>query len=906
MKRRYFFTRSAIGIATGAILPATVAASENSPTSVANATTTEQGIRDKIHLVNNEPSAAIQEVMQYCDVPRSGVVLGGIGAGGAEIRKDGIWYNWSAFNNNPKGSGAFLLGTDPLFKDGEVRSVYPHEPGEILNFKVRYQVGDEEPRMKIFQINNSYFSNNIAMPIYEFPWLSGVDSITYKARFPFAWLQFSDPDMPFDVVMETWSPFVPGDIKNSALPLLFFKFTVQSKSEKPIEVTLEATLRNMTGYDTADKFYTSKIVPINAHTAYEVGAGRLAATESSFGSMGMASLHPDTTYHLGWSHRHTYHEKFLRNPQLPNIDSTEGRNYGKNKKGEKTGEPKCFNALAVYNSLQPNASFTAEFIMGWHFPNNYDDKKEGVIGHYYDNFFNNSTDVLKYAIDNKAMLYDKTKAFYDHFYASTVPVFVLDQVNSQLTTFITSSILSKTKDFGILEGITPHQSWGPVGTTDVNMYGGVMVTSLFPELQKSTMRIHKKLQHEGGEIRHSFEKGMSKYLPAVAGVSERLDLPAQYVVMVMRDFFWTNDKAYLQEFWPSIKKAISYVLNHRDLNGDQQPDMTGIMCSYDNFAMYGMASYIQGQWLCAMASAMEGAKVMGDVASEKLYKQVFEKGRKLANEKLWNGQYFRLYNSDLKTLTTKDGAGKEVVKDMAGIDEGCLTDQVIGQWAAHWSGLGYIFEKEHTHTAMDNILKMSYKPNFGLRNCSWPGDKYWHPIADDVWVDQANTCWSGVELSFASFLLYEGKYEAALQVIKTVDTRYRKAGRYFDHQEFGGHYFRAMGAWSIINGLAGLSINQGDYTIAPQVPGNDYKLFVAFPGATVHVERNGNNFSIKVLSGVWSLNRLSIILSGDISPTRTAMVNGKTYLAAIDKQGQFSFNFNKELLVRESDVISIK
>ena len=108
MKRRYFFTRSAIGIATGAILPATVAASENSPTSVANATTTEQGIGDKIHLVNNEPSAAIQEVMQYSDVPRSGVVLGGIGAGGAEIRKDGIWYNWSAFNNNPKGSGTFL------------------------------------------------------------------------------------------------------------------------------------------------------------------------------------------------------------------------------------------------------------------------------------------------------------------------------------------------------------------------------------------------------------------------------------------------------------------------------------------------------------------------------------------------------------------------------------------------------------------------------------------------------------------------------------------------------------------------------------------------------------------------------------------------------------------------------
>jgi uncharacterized protein (DUF608 family) len=622
------------------------------------------------------------------------------------------------------------------------------------------------------------------------------------------------------------------------------------------------------------------------------------------GTMGMVSLNPETTWHLGWGHRHAYHEKFLRSPKLWNLNLTESRNYKKNEKGEKTADTKCYNALAVFNKLEAGASFTTEFIMAWHFPYNYDEKKKGITGHYYDNFFKNSTEVLKYAVENKAMLYLKTKAFYDNFYASTAPEFVLNQVNSQLTTFVTSGLLSKNKDFGVIEGITPHQSWGPVGTTDVNMYGGVMVTSLFPELQMSTMRIHKKLQHEGGEIRHSFQKGMSEFIPAVAGVSERLDLHSQYVVMVMRDFFWTNDKEYLKEFWPSIKKALDYVLTKRDVNGDEQPDMTGIMCSYDNFPMYGMASYIQGQWLCALASAMEGAKVMNDTAALKTYTRVFEKGRKLANEKLWNGKYFRLYNSDLKTLKSKDGTGKEIMKDMSGTDEGCLTDQIIGQWAAHWSGLGYLFEKEHTHVAMDNILKLSYKPNFGLRNCSWPADKYWHDLADDIWVDQANTCWSGVELSFASFLLYEGKLYEALQVIKTVDDRYRKCGRYFDHQEFGGHYFRAMGAWAIINGLAGLSINQGAYTFAPKVNDTEYRLYVAFPGASVHLIRNGAKFTVKVLSGTWTPSSLSVLVAG-LTQKHTATVNGKSYTASLNKEGILKFDFKQNLVLPEGAEVTI-
>lgn len=896
MKRRDFINRSALGaIGVGTVLTAKGAAGNN------DMATQAPGKKPSTLPAYNGPEDG--EVMTYTQKPRSGVIIGGIGAGGAELRKDGIFYNWSIANNNPKGTGKFQLGTNPLHKSGWEGSVYPYEPGNSLFFVVRYQVGDAEPAMKLLQIDEGYRVANIDMHIYEFPWLTGVERIEYKARFPFAWLKFSDPDMPVEVEMEVYSPFIPHDVKNSSLPVMNFNFKVTSVTDGPVDVTLLAFQQNQVGFDVAHKRYSARITETGGFPVFEASAELMDNQHSSFGTMGMASLSAESEYYLGYAHRHTFLENLLRNPRIGRIDHTENRNYINNDKGSKLGDAFCYNVSAIYKRLDSGTSFDHSFVAGWHFPNNYDEGNNNKVGHFYDNFFKNSTEAINYAIANRDMLAAKTHAFVDAFYDSTLPLFVLNQINSQLTTFISSGLLTKNGDFGVMEGITIHQSWGPVGTTDVNMYGGVMVTSLFPELQQATMRIHKKLQHHGGEIRHSFNKSMSEFIPAVAGVSERLDLHSQYVVMVMRDFFWTNDKVYLAEFWPSIRKALDYVLNERDLNGDQQPDMTGIMSSYDNFPMYGMAAYIQSQWLAALASAIEGAKVMGDKQAESKYRQVFEKGKKLAEEKLWNGKYFRLYNSDLKTFTVKDGAGKPVTKDISGTDEGCLTDQIIGQYAAHWSGLGNLFNPVHIKEAMKNILALSYKPKFGLRNCSWPNGKFWGDVPADIWVDQGNTCWSGVELSFAAFLLYEGLYDEALKVIETVDTRYRRNGRYFDHQEFGGHYFRPMGVWGVVNGAIGLSINQGTITFKPSVPGDQYKLFFSVPGGYGHLRKDDKGTRIEMASGKISVKSFRVPFSGTKPRVETSPDKGTVKTSV--ENGMLVITFSKQVSFAEGEYVSI-
>jgi uncharacterized protein (DUF608 family) len=386
------------------------------------------------------------------------------------------------------------------------------------------------------------------------------------------------------------------------------------------------------------------------------------------------------------------------------------------------------------------------------------------------------------------------------------------------------------------------------------------------------MRAHRRLQADSGEMAHGIEKDFERPKLGVASVDRRLDLHAQYALMVLRDWLWTGDEAYLREMWPSVVKALEYVLRERDLDGDGLPDMEGIMSSYDNFPMYGTAAFIASQWLAALAAAVEGARAVGDGAAASRYAGLLARAKARVEERLWNGRYFRLWN---------DEGGRH-----GGRDEGCLTDQLVGLWAAHPLGLGPLLPADEVRTALRSILEMSYRPGFGLRNCSWPGDPAWHDVPAETWVDQANTCWSGVELAFASFLVYEGLVEEGLAVLRTVDDRYRRAGRYFDHQEFGGHYFRPMAAWTMLHALLGLTIRDGRYAFAPRLPG-DVRLLFSHGGGTATYSQGlsagAEQVAIEVRTGTFRWRELAVVSRGG-GPRRVSVTVGGVRLSLPGKE----------------------
>ena len=45
------------------------------------------------------------------------------------------------------------------------------------------------------------------------------ENVSFSSRFPFATVRLSDKDVPLDVELKGWSPFIPTDQDNSSLPV---------------------------------------------------------------------------------------------------------------------------------------------------------------------------------------------------------------------------------------------------------------------------------------------------------------------------------------------------------------------------------------------------------------------------------------------------------------------------------------------------------------------------------------------------------------------------------------------------------------------------------------------------------------------------------------------------------------
>lgn len=833
---------------------------------------------------------------------RSGIALGGIGAGWFELRQDGQTYDWNIFNNRP-------LGVSPNFN---------WDTSSMLFFIVRFQEEGKDPKMKLLQIENKYGAAGIREHehYYIVPWLSGVDKIEYEGSFPFINIKFSDKDMPFDIKLECFSPFIPGNIKDSALPAAFFNFSIKSKTRKAVDILLLGSMRNAVGYDQQNRYYLNTAKKGSGYQAFEMSAGELAEDHFSRGTMGLASLSANSSYYLGWEHHHPYYELLIRNKSLANIDDTEGRNPFNENTGKKQAMEFCFSSVGHTARLAKKGDkLEHSFIAAWNFPNNWARKSENqskgteIIadhreGHFYSNFFADSTEVIDYCQKNQKRLYKQSRSFHDAFFNSSAPGFILDQINSNLNTFFTSSWLTKEGKFGILEGMNSVHSFAGLCTTDVAMFASPSYACLFPELAKQVIRDYRDFQLDNGNIAHSIGKNFKK-LADNEILTPRLDLTSQFSFMALRAFFYSDDLNYLKEIWPSVKKALNYVLQERDMNGDCLPDMEGVMCSYDNFPMYGVASFVAGQFLAAVQAAIAAAEILNDGEAASKYKEVFKKGKEVFEESLWNGKYYRLY---------KDNDNYHQKDKRPDTDEGCLTDQLIGQWAAHQLGFDHIFDKKRTKTALKNIIKMNYKPDYGLRNCQWPGDGFLHDVDENTWIDQANTVWTGVELAFASFLLYEGMDTEAFKIIKNVDDRYRHWGLYWDHQEFGGRYFRPMSAWAIVNALLGLSISAGRYSFSPKLPDPDCKLFFAHEGGYSHYQqkktkKGGRKISISALAGKLKLKEIALPdINFKDKKAKLSVKIGKDPLEyrLLDSEKGLGIHFNQIVTLKTGDCLIIE
>ena len=206
--------------------------------------------------------------------------------------------------------------------------------------------------------------------------------------------------------------------------------------------------------------------------------------------------------------------------------------------------------------------------------------------------------------------------------------------------------------------------------------------------------------------------------------------------------------------------------------------------------------------------------------------------------------------------------------------DGCVADQVLGQWHAEVAGLGLFLDSKKLKSALKQVYAHNYRKNLrdhvnpcrnygfedegGLLIATYPKDTHQPFVA----APYAEELWTGVEYASASHMIMHGLVKEGLSVVKSVRNRYDGSRRNpWNEIECGSYYARSMSAWQLVNAWSGFHADATKKTIsfAPKVKGN-FDLFWASGTAWGKLVRQKGKLVLSVIEG--RLNAEHIEVSG--------------------------------------------
>ncbi|MBR5432401.1 MAG: hypothetical protein IK119_08510, partial [Bacteroidales bacterium] len=340
----------------------------------------------------------------------------------------------------------------------------------------------------------------------------------------------------------------------------------------------------------------------------------------------------------------------------------------------------------------------------------------------------------------------------------------------------------------------------------------------------------------------------------------------------------SGDDAWLQAFWPRVRKALSYAWVEKGWDGNQDGVMEGSQHNTMDVNYFGPNPQMQFWYMGALRAGEEMAKAVKDNAFAKKCHELFVKGSAWTDANLFNGEYYEHRSTSPETFEfiDMDDPATEIPGYQLG--RGCLVDQLVGQYMAHICGLGYLGDKEHISTTLRSIMKYNYVEGIGscfnnmrsfalgdenaLLMASWPHGRL------EVPFPYFGECMTGFEYCAATGMLYEGQTEDGLKCIKAIRDRYEGSKRNpFNEPECGWHYARSMASWSAVLALSGFHYSGVGKTMAFTSDPGSYFWSNGYAFGTCEV--SASSVELKVLKGTLELKALT--LSGHKKPVGTGI-----------------------------------
>ncbi len=725
------------------------------------------------------------------------------------------------------------------------------------------------PEWKLFGPGGS--GNGAAGKMYGLP---RFENGTFLPRFPFAALSLNDSDIPLEVEVTGWSPFIPTDPDNSSLPAGAMEYKFHNNSAKSVEAVFSWNSRNIIAE------WVGRVSPVK--NGFTMSAN--PANDEDLGKTGFSVFVDDDNAVVD----HCWFRGEWFDPHMMLWKNIETCNMPANPPSE---QPVPGASIYVPFTLKPGEEKIVTVNFCWYQPESNlsignipgTSLKLSPYTPWYAGKFKDLTEVVAYWKANYNDLRKKSELFRDAFFSSSLPPEVMEAVAANLTIIKSPTVLRQSD--GRLwgwEGCSDTEGCCHGSCTHVWNYAQA-IPHLFPSLERSLRETEFKVsQNEAGH--QNFRSNLPISEPP-HNFYAAADGQLGGIIKIYRDWRISGDSNWMKELYPYVKSSLDYCIETWD------PGHKGYLeephhNTYD-IELWGPDGMCTSFYLGALTAIIEMSKA-ADAPFGK-YDTLLVRGKNFMENDLYDGEYFiqqvkweglrspnpieaakasyrTNYTPEAMELLKSEGPKYQYGK-------GCLSDGILGMWLATVSGLKETVDNEkvkshliavHKYNLRDNLIDHvnPQRPTYaagkdgGLLLCTWPkGGRLSLPFI------YSNEVWTGIEYQVASHLMFKGEVEKGLDIVRECRERYNGSVRNpFNEYECGSWYARAMSSYAMLEGLTGVRYDAIDKTLYIDSRIGDFTSFLSTETGFGNVGLKGGKAFLKVAYG--KIEPLKVVVAG--------------------------------------------
>lgn len=828
--------------------------------------------------------------------------LGGIGTGSISLGGRGQLRDWEIFNRPSK-------GLNPAYAFASIWA----------------QSGSAKPIARVLESRLlPPYSSESGLGPSGAPGLARLRSATFTGEFPMARVDFEDSKLPVEVSLEAFSPFIPLDTESSGYPVIVLRYQVRNTRGKRAQVAIAFSLENPIGMPSLsqtahlgdDPRVTEYREDGSLHGFFMTNSG-LASSSPLNGSFALTLLESSNTgitYLRGWPDA-----KWWASPQLFWDDFAADGEIG-----PESAKRKPYASICLKREIPAGGEAAYTFLLGWHFPNRtpawcgWDAPKaheNDNIGNHYCQRFADAWDAAKQFARKLPELERRTRVFVQTIRESTLPNGVRDAAVANLSTLVTQTCF-RTADgeFHAFEGSNNNLGCCFGNCTHVWNYEST-TQHLFPTLARSLRKAAFGFSEDDeGGMRHRqlLPDGITRYPYAAA------DGQMGQIIKLYLDWRLSGDTEWLRSYWSRVQRALSFAWIPGGWDANRDGVMEGVQHNTYDVEFYGPNPLCGIYYLGALRAGEEIARVLGEKGKAEMYHALFEHGSRWVDANLFNGEYYiqkvRSIPKDQIAPSTVSGMGSDRTENPEfQLGQGCLGDQLIGQYQADLAGLGALLNPANIRAALAAIYKYNYRPDLmehdsvqrvyalndepALLVCDYGSGE--RPRVPFPYFAEA---WTGMEYLAGSQMIFAGMVEQGVECIENVRRRFDGERRNpWDEPECGHHYARAMSAWSGVLAVGGFSYHALDRaaTVRPRVKAEEFRSLWSTPsgwGSFVYSSDAARQLTISVAEGQLALRSLATRTAPNDS-ANAKLGSSETPCAIIRQEGGSLIRFREEILL---------